>query len=83
VRHKRVLERTLWLLLKNPENLDQTKDEKKRLEEALASNKTLAVAYYMKEDLRQLWRQPGMLFATVLLDGLIRRALSSGMRKLK
>ena len=57
VLHKQVLKGTRWLLLKNPENLDEKKDEKKRLEEALALNKTLATAYYMKEDLRQFWEQ--------------------------
>ena len=35
VLHKKVLKGTRWLLLKNPENLDATKDEKQRLEEAL------------------------------------------------
>src|SRR4051812_8677367 len=58
VMHKEVLKGTRWLLLKNPENLDAEKDEKKRLEEALALNKPLAVAYYLKDDLRRLWEQP-------------------------
>jgi transposase len=55
VMHNEVLKGTRWLLLKNPENLDAKKDEKKRLEEALALNKPLATAYYMKEDLRRFW----------------------------
>jgi transposase len=83
VLHKQVLKGTRWLLLKNPENLDETKDEKKRLEEALALNKTLATAYYMKEDLRQFWEQPGKRFATAFLDGWIRRAGASGIRMLQ
>jgi len=83
VLHKQVLKGTRWLLLKHPENLDETKGEKKRLEEALALNKTLATAYYMKEELRQLWDQPGKRFATVFLDGWIRRALASGIRMLR
>jgi transposase len=32
-------------LLKNAENLDEKKDEKKRLNEALALNEPLAIAY--------------------------------------
>ena len=44
--HKDVLKGTRWLLLKNSENLDAKKDEKQRLEEALALNKPLATAYY-------------------------------------
>ena len=72
--HKEVLKGTRWLLLKNSENLDAKKDEKQRLEEALALNKPLATAYYMKEDLRRFWEQPGKQFATLFLDGWIRRA---------
>jgi transposase len=83
VLHKQVLKGTRWLLLKNPENLDEKKDEKKRLEEALALNKPLATAYYMKEDLRRFWEQPGKRFATVFLDGWIRRAGASGIRMLQ
>ena len=83
VLHKQVLKGTRWLLLKNPENLDETKDEKKRLEEALALNKPLAVAYYMKEELRQFWAQPGKRLARVFLDSWIRRAGASGIRMLQ
>jgi transposase len=83
VMHKEVLKGTRWLLLKNPENLDAEKDEKRRLEEALALNKPLAVAYYMKEDLRRFWEQPGKRFATAFLNDWIRRAESSGIKMLK
>jgi transposase len=83
VMHKDVLKGTRWLLLKNPENLDAKKDEKKRLEEALALNKPLATAYYMKEDLRRFWEQPGKRFATTFLDGWIRRAEASGIKILQ
>src|ERR687893_2041011 len=50
---KKVLKGARWLLLKNPENLDTDRDEKVRLEEALALNRPLATAYYLKEDLRR------------------------------
>ena len=83
VMHKQVLKGTRWLLLKNAENLDATKDEKKRLEEALALNKPLAPAYYMKEDLRRFWEQPGKRFATLFLDGWIGRAEASGIKILQ
>jgi len=83
VLHKEVLKGTRWLLLKNRENLDVAKDEKKRLEEALMLNKPLATAYYMKEDLRRFWEQPGKRFATTFLDGWIRRAVASGIRMLQ
>jgi transposase len=83
VLQKRVLKGTRWLLLKNPENLDETRDEKRRLEEALALNKSLAVAYYMKEALRQFWEQPGKRFATAWLSDWIRQAEASGIKALQ
>ena len=58
-----------------PENLDPKRDEKDRLEEALKLNKPLATAYYLKEDLRQFWDQPGKTFAGAFL-----RAGSHGRR---
>jgi transposase len=83
VQHKEVLKGTRWLLLKNAENLDEEKDERKRLKEALALNEPLATAYYMKEDLRRFWQQPGKSFATTFLDGWIRRAAASGIKALQ
>ncbi len=83
VMNKDVLKGTRWLLLKDPENLDGKKDERRRLEEALALNKPLATAYYMKEDLRRFWEQPGKRFATTFLDGWIRRAEASGIKMLR
>jgi transposase len=83
VLHKQVLKGTRWLLLKNPENLDDERDERRRLEEALSLNKPLATAYYMKDDLRRFWEQPGKRFATTFLEGWIRRAAASGIRMLQ
>jgi transposase len=83
VLQKKVLKGTRWLLLKAQENLDKKKDEKSRLEEALALNKSLATAYYLKEDLRQFWEQPGKKFATLFLDGWIKRAEASGIKMLQ
>ena len=40
-----ILKGTRWLLLKNPENLKEEKDERQRLDEALQINKPLATAY--------------------------------------
>ena len=80
---KKVLKGTRWLLLKAAENLDEKRDEKKTLDEALALNKSLAAAYYLKEDLRQLWEQPGKVFATAFLNGWIKRAEGSGIKVLQ
>jgi transposase len=83
VQHKEVLKGTRWLLLKNAENLDPEKDEKSRLKEALKLNEPLATAYYLKEDLRRFWEQPGKRFATTFLDGWIRRAEATGIKILQ
>jgi transposase len=83
VMQKKVLKGTRWLLLKAAENLDEERDERKKLEEALALNKSLAVAYYLKEDLRQFWEQPGKKFATLFLEGWIKRAEASGIKVLQ
>jgi transposase len=80
---KKVLKGTRWLLLMNPENLGEEKDEKRRLKEALKLNEPLATAYYLKDDLRRFWDQPGKRFATIFLDGWIRRAETSGIRVLQ
>ena len=74
---KRVLKGVRWLLLKLSENLDAVRDEKVRLKEALRLNKPLAVAYYLKEDLRQFWEQPGKRYASFFLNDWIRRAKAS------
>jgi transposase len=79
---KKVLKGSRWLLLKAPENLDPDRDEVTRLEEALKLNKPLATAYYLKEDLRQFWDQPGKTFAGAFLRDWVRRAESSGVRML-
>ena len=64
---KKVLKGSRRLLLKLPENLDPDRDEESRSKEALKLNAPLATAYYLKEDLRQFWDQPGKSFADALL----------------
>ncbi len=49
----------------------------------MALNKSLATAYYLKEDLRQFWEQPGKKFGTSFLDGWIKRAEASGIKMLQ
>jgi transposase len=79
---RQVLKGTRWLLLKNPENLDAKKNEGERLEEALRLNKPLATAYYLKEDLRQIWKQPNKRTARRVLRDWVARARTSGIRML-
>lgn len=79
---KQVLKGTRWLLLKNATNLNDEKDEKQRLETALQLNRPLATAYYLKEDLRQLWQQKNKKSAAVFLAQWINRAMESGIKML-
>ena len=74
---KKVLKGSRWILLKNPENLSAERDEAAKLQEALKLNEPLAVAYYMKEDLRQFWSQSNREAAQVAIDDWVSRAQAS------
>ena len=74
---KNVIKGIRWLLLKNPENLNEERNELQRLEKALELNKPLATAYYMKEDLRRLWSQENRQKAYEFLIDWIWRAGTS------
>jgi transposase len=80
---KEVLKGTRWLLLKNPENLDQSRNESERLQEALQLNQPLATAYYMKEELRLLWDQPDKAVAEKHLTAWVAKARASGIQMLR
>ena len=73
----KVLKGTRWLLLKNPENLDDQKNEGGRLQRALQFNAPLAAAYYLKDDLRQFWHQKDKVAAEKHLMAWIEKARSS------
>ena len=80
---QKLLKGIRWLLLKNPENLDPTKQEPQRLERALRLNAPLAMAYYLKEDLRQIWQQPTKAQARRFLEEWLACARASGLRMLE
>ena len=79
---RHILKGTRWLLLKNPENLDDDRNERQRLEAALRLNEPLALAYYLKEDLRQIWSQRDKRTARRVLRDWIARARASDIRML-
>ncbi len=79
---KDVLKGTRWLLLKRPENLDASRNEHERLEEALRLNAPLATAYYLKEDLGEFWEQDDQEEAEAFLLDWIHRAESTNIRML-
>lgn len=81
-RERKVLKGTRWLLLKNPENLDSSRNEHDRLQEALNLNTPLTLAYYLKEDLRQIWMQVDKATARRVLHDWLDRAQASGVRML-
>lgn len=72
---------TLYLLLYGKENLPPEKRPK--LEAALAYNEPLSRAYYLKEELRQLWNQPGKEAAQKHLQDWILQAYATGIQPLK
>jgi transposase len=80
---KDVLKGSRWLLLKRPENLDDTRDEHQRLEDALRLNAPLATAYYLKEELREFWEQDSREEAEAFLLDWIHRAESTDIRILR
>ena len=80
---QKLLKGVRWLLLKNPENLDPKKRERQRLERALSLNEPLAIAYYLKEDLRQIWMQGTKAMARLFLVDWLARARASGIRMLE
>jgi transposase len=82
VEDKKILKGTRWLLLKNPENLDAKRNEKARLEEALSINKPLAIAYYLKEDLRSIWSAETKKVAGKNLTAWINKAKASKINRL-
>jgi transposase len=54
---RKVLKGSRWLLLRNQANPKKPEDEV-RLDELLAANGNLMTAYVLKDELKELWRQP-------------------------
>jgi len=80
---RRLIKGTRWLLLKNSDNLNAEKSEMQRLAEALKVNQPLAAAYYLKEELQQLWLEPTLDAARKFLNSWIKKAHSTGVFALK
>src|SRR5439155_13168363 len=76
---KKVLKGVRWLLVKRPENLDASRNERERLEEALRLNEPLATAYYLKEELSEFWEQDEEEEATAFLWDWLARVEASGI----
>jgi transposase len=74
---KKAIKGKRYLLLRGKENL--AVEQKSALEEALKWNEPLSKAYYLKEELRELWNQPSHHEASVYLQNWILRARFSGL----
>ena len=79
---KDALKGSRWLLLKRPENLNALRKEPDRLKEALRLNEPLAIAYYLKEALNEIWEQDDEETAQLLLMNWNVYAESTGIRML-
>ena len=77
---KKALKGVRWLLLKRAENLDPARKEPQRLAEALRLNKPLATAYYLKDELNEIWEQDDQKAAEGVLRDWIAYAQCSGIR---
>jgi transposase len=64
---KDVLKGIRWLLLKRHEHLDPSRNEPQRLQKALRLNTPLAIAYYLKDELNEIWEQDDQETAQALM----------------
>jgi len=72
-----------WILLKRPDNLNPDFSEPQRLAKALASNADLAAAYFLKEELSEIWEQDEYDEAEGLLKEWIEFAESLDIKEMK
>jgi len=72
---------TRYLLLYGKENLPP--EQRPKLEQALAYNEPLSKAYYLKEELRQLWSQPSKAAAQQYLQDWILKAYATASQPIK
>ena len=79
--HK-VLKGTRYLLLGNGADIFD-KQHKTRLDNALAMNEPLSKAYYLKEQLRQIWVQPVKAMGESVFDDWVRQAEQSKIPQLQ
>ncbi|MEE4189998.1 MAG: ISL3 family transposase [Halieaceae bacterium] len=78
---RRLVKRSRWLLLRNPENLDER--QAASLGELMAVNQPLMLAYLMKSQLKGLWYARTERAARWRLTRWLNQALSSGIASLE
>jgi len=82
INKRKVLKGTRYLLLGNGADIFD-KQHKTRPENALAMNEPLSKAYYLKEQLRQIWSQTTKAMAEKVLDEWVRQAEQSKVTQLQ
>ena len=82
VNKRKVLKGTRYLLLGNGADIFD-KQHKTRLDNALAMNEPLSKAYYLKEQLRQIWMQPVKAMGECVFDDRVRQAEQSKIPQLQ
>lgn len=78
---RRVIKRSRWLLLRNPENLPEGHDV--RLSELLEANQPLNTVYVMKTALKELWYAPNEQEASQRWAEWYKQSQESGIKALK
>lgn len=78
---RKVIKGTRWLLLKNGKDIFDDK-YRTRLDNALSLNEPLMKAYYLKEDLREIWNQSNRRDAENVLDTWVQQARDSRIKQL-
>ncbi len=79
---RRLVKGSRWLLLRNRENVTREADQV-RLNELLAANRALMIAYVLKDDLKELWCYRHEGYARRFWNGWYRRAMRSRIEPLK
>ena len=78
---RKVVKSARWLLLRNRANLTRPQDQV-RLDELLAANQALMTVYVLKDELKDLWRQPTRNAAAAAWAAWREKALASGIAPL-
>lgn len=76
VNKRKVIKGTRWILLRNGNDIFDAK-YKTRLDNVLNLNEPLMIAYYLKEDLREIWNQTNKDDAELVLNEWVRQAMDS------
>lgn len=81
VNKRKVIKGTRYLLLASGADIFD-EQHRNRLDNALAMNEPISKAYYLKEQLREIWMQPTKSIAEDVFDDWVRQALQSKIPQL-